>query len=235
MRESLDECAWALYVDVDSMITNMTVTIPERLAARLPAKAAVAGSEAAAKAALVGGSAPDVIMARDWNDLNSGVWMVRASRWGKAWLDSLWDQASPEGKHHPWNEQYDIQRWYRSHAVEAKEHFLVVPQRQLQSYPSSTPGMGSNLENHGWHDGDWMVHYAGCGDQPGRSCEREFMQMWNHVGKAETEAAEREVVARGGQGRPFSPPLGLGVLLQGMESKPGMIEQFLDWLGIVKE
>ena len=169
-------------------------------------------------------------MAKDWNDLNSGVWMARASDWGKQWLTDLWDKASGQGKHHPWAEQFDIQHWTHTHIPEAREHFLIVPQRDLQSYPGNTPGMGAHKAQHGWHPGDWMVHFAGCGDQAGRSCQREFMQFWELSGKGATETAEAEVAS--GAVRPFTPPAGFAFLVAPKPAQPGVVDQILGVLGM---
>lgn len=204
------------------MITNMDVTIPSRVAG-------TAGKPEAGLRGTPGAKGRDIVMARDWNDLNTGVWLVRSSPWARAWLSERWTLASSEAKRHPWAEQLDIQRWYHGHAAEAAEHVALVPQRQLQSYPGSTPGLGAHAGTHGWHPGDWMVHFAGCGDQAGRSCEREFRAYWTKAGLAATEAAEREVAASGV--RPFTPtPDWAQLSPPGEGGQPGILAQMWGWL-----
>ena len=211
-----------MFVDVDSMITNPDVGIEHRLGAPQSAPAGESLRSA-------GSGAPamhDVVLARDWNDLNTGVMIVQSTPWARGWFQSRWENASPEGKTHPWSEQFDIQNWAKANPVEMAEHFSVIPQKQLQSYPRFTPGIGAHVATHGWSEKDWMIHFAGCGDQAGRSCEQEFVNQWEASGKRLTEAAEAEAKATGP--RAFVPPPGWNALQPGKQET--VLQSVVSWV-----
>ena len=207
-----------MFVDVDTMVTNMDVSIEQRLGAK--------PNEALRSA---GGGSPvmhDIVLAKDWNDLNTGVMIVQSTPWARGWFKDRWEKATPAGKVHPWSEQYDIQNWAKAFPDEAAAHMSIIPQRQLQSYPRFTPGIGPHVASHGWSAGDWMVHFAGCGDQAGRSCETEFVNEWTALGKRLTQAAEQEAKDIGP--RAFVPPPGWNALKAGADSN--VLQSVLDWV-----
>jgi len=211
-----------MFVDVDSMVTNMDIGIEHRLGAP---QAPLAGDSLRS----AGAGSPvmhDVVLARDWNDLNTGVMIVQSTPWARGWFRERWDMATPAGKVHAWSEQYDVQNWAKNNPGLAAEHFSVIPQKQLQSYPRFTPGIGAHVVSHGWSDKDWMIHFAGCGDQAGRSCENEYVNQWNALGKRLTAAAEDEAKTQGP--RPFVPPPGWNALQPGQDK--GWLQSAVEWV-----
>ena len=116
-----------------------------------------------------------VVMASDFNGINSGVYMVRNTEWARRWFGGMWN-VGPTPRHCSYYDQYAVQLLLgstRCHAAtralptqqeveDARRHVRIVPQRVMNSYPASSV---TTLRAARWagryEHGDFMVHLAG--------------------------------------------------------------------------
>lgn len=123
----------------------------------------------------------DIIMTSDWNGPNTGVFIVKYSKWSLWFLRKAWEQdymvqkKSPEGVSYPFEyEQRAIHFlmnsdiWkerglakYRGNSTEICQHIYILPQCAFNSYsihPFSTKG---DRQTSSYIDGDFVIHFAG--------------------------------------------------------------------------
>ncbi|KAK9719441.1 hypothetical protein K7432_004777 [Basidiobolus ranarum] len=115
----------------------------------------------------------DVIMAYDFNGFNAGSFMIRNSEWSLDFLKRLY---SPEFHNRfGYQEQGAMQHLFESDTTVA-EHFYIIPQRKFNAFP---PGNYPNVEEHGFQEGDFLVHFAGCWVKGQENCQKLFDEYWN--------------------------------------------------------
>jgi hypothetical protein len=138
--------AWLFMIDLDAFIMNISISLQSVLEA--------------AKAAH-GGLPLEVIIANDCNGINSGVLLLRMSKWSLDFLDQMWETNNPEIPFMKvWWEQAAIMHLLRKHA-ELKMHVAVMPPRVLNSYPPAFAArMGGDPCWGSWHEGDFVLHFV---------------------------------------------------------------------------
>lgn len=166
-------CDWVWYIDLDTVITNPRLHVLRH--------------------AGVMHSHQHVFMTRDQNGLNTGSVLARCTKESWTLLDAVWRWSNQPafsracdqrrcGKDHPWNWQMAAMQMLGAHQTTPpwRATFDEVPQAAINSYPATTLGTSSAAK---WRPGHFVVHLAGCGDQQGRSCEREF-NLYSPTGTA---------------------------------------------------
>lgn len=135
----------------------------------------------------------DIIIAKDWNGINTGIFLMRNSPYTFQILDQLW--SVPKQFWKPWEEQSalmyltDRQKNTANADLHIK-HMLHVPQREMNAYGDE---FAYNHKDAQFQWGDRIVHFPNCGGFP-HSCrstmERFFNQMKAMMGLQDINATE---------------------------------------------
>eukprot|EP01102_Stenamoeba_stenopodia_P020065 TRINITY_DN7706_c0_g1_i2.p1 TRINITY_DN7706_c0_g1~~TRINITY_DN7706_c0_g1_i2.p1 ORF type:complete len:351 (-),score=70.20 TRINITY_DN7706_c0_g1_i2:41-1093(-) len=158
LRAHLQDYEWIMWVDTDTMIMNPRISLDEILSDSLK-------TEAEWKDV-------NLIISKDWNGINAGVFLIRNSSWSYAVLDEVYERY--DAIQTDFQEQSAIQFVLKE--SEAK-NYKIVPQRKINSFPEdTTPGLLTfgHSEESAYHAGDFLIHFAGCRDQLRRDCEWEI-------------------------------------------------------------
>ena len=142
--EENQEIIWAYWLDCDALITNLEVRLESIIDDNY-----------------------HIIIATDWNGLNTGSFLVKNSIEGKNWLKFIYEQRFIElYQDHPWHEQLAI----INHFQEFSHLFKIVPQRTFNSYDfdfyqllsgTDYPRFDKLGTNGQWKEGDFVVHFPG--------------------------------------------------------------------------
>lgn len=129
---------WLLFSESDAMITNMTISMPEKF-----------------------DSDYHFIIPVDRLNLNAGNFLVRNSAQGRDYLDMILSKES-DYLEEPWAEQQVIIDTIEDYQDIVK----IVPQRYMNSYePHIYDYCDASLDIFGnsgaWQQGDWIVHWPG--------------------------------------------------------------------------
>jgi len=111
-------------------------------------------------------TAVDLILACDWAGVNAGVLMLRRSAWTDMLLD-MWMDPLLIAQDWPAREQDALVHLLDKHDS-IWEHVGVVTQRDLNANAFESED--------GWHEGDLLVHFAGCWVQ--NECEVNWEKFW---------------------------------------------------------
>lgn len=123
----------------------------------------------------------DIIITRDWNGINFGVWIAKNTPWTRWFLRTAWNQTqlipkySAEGIPHPFDyEQRSVhyllntETWkktglssYPGNSTEIRRHFHVLPQCAFNSYTLHPLDFRGNRDRAQYKEGDFIVHFAG--------------------------------------------------------------------------
>lgn len=143
VRKHLPKYEWVFFIDVDTLIMNPNVKLED-----------------------IADDSVDQVIAADHNGINSGVWLVKNSRWMMWFLDELWAQTDlvtgpylfhyeQRAFHHlfqtvPWTKQKSVKgKLPYPKAAEVRAHSKIVNQCVFNSLLP-------------WYvTGDFVVHLAG--------------------------------------------------------------------------
>jgi len=93
----------------------------------------------------------DILIASDWDKINSGVMFIKNTEWSKKFFEVLYDQT--DFLNHPNWEQEAIIHMYNTNILDSKSHITKLhPSQQTQF--NSYYGM--------YHWGQFLIHLAGC-------------------------------------------------------------------------
>ena len=118
----------------------------------------------------------DIIMARDWNNLNSGVFAVRNSTFSMKFLHEVLKNRVVRIP--PWQEQSSILMVLEAHK-DYLRRFYFPPQRLLNSYPGAVAQRHKEAQ---WEFGDFIAHTPGCHGMP--TCQSIFSETFKQVSRA---------------------------------------------------
>jgi hypothetical protein len=100
----------------------------------------------------------DLVMARDWNNINSGVFLMKNSSWCLQFIREVLAVPLSSLVIREWEEQSAM-----IYVLERKRKYFrriyVPPQRMMNSYPGA---MAHGNEAAGWQQGDFLAHTPGC-------------------------------------------------------------------------
>lgn len=122
---------YVVWIDADTHIMNPDITL-ESLIDRLS-----------------GGK--DILLASDWDKINSGVMFIKNTEWSKKFFETLYDQT--EFLNHPNWEQEGIIHMYNTNMIRSQEHIMKLhftQQTEFNSYYSL------------YKKGQFLIHLAGC-------------------------------------------------------------------------
>lgn len=138
MMELNPEVDWFWWTGCDTMITNFTTKVEDKI-----------------------DNAYDIIIASDCNGINSDSFLLKNSAKGKEWIDRIW-ASEPIYKSHHWFEQQSMIDLIES---DFKECTKIVPQRYLNAYNTAIYSNQPSTDLFGndgtWHVGDWLIHWPG--------------------------------------------------------------------------
>ncbi|KAL1969517.1 hypothetical protein VTN77DRAFT_8955 [Rasamsonia byssochlamydoides] len=115
----------------------------------------------------------EFVLSQDAEDLTSGGFIIKQGDWARFFLDVWFD---------PLYRSYNFAKAEKhalDHIVQWHPTILtklaLVPQRIFNSYSQKSPG----AVNGTYHDGDFVIHFAGCDTDPTRNCEQEMQPFYN--------------------------------------------------------
>jgi hypothetical protein len=134
LNQNLD-IEWVWCTDCDSMVTNMTIKIEDRIDDNY-----------------------HFIIASDWAGLNAGSWFVKNSEQGRNFIKLIMSQYD-KYCNHGWAEQQCIIDNYNDN----KDIIKIVPQRQINAYQCSIHPNLPKVDQYGndsdWKMGDFFIHW----------------------------------------------------------------------------
>ena len=148
------EYDWVMWLDGDVVITNFGT----RIESLLPRNPAI-----------------DFLITRDCNDINTGAFLLRASRSALASLDEIYGgpHVTSQILDDLWWEQRSFINLYGT-SEDLRNRTLEVPQKTFNSYP---PGYGCYEEGGtGWSEADFVVHFPGAPDDLRENLTKEYLQ-----------------------------------------------------------
>lgn len=139
---------WILWIDVDALICNFTITLEEIL-------------ERARQEYDIDGNGKDFIIAQDMNGLNSGVFLLRNTTWSRDFLERAYNVPNQAAMEY---EQDALKQLLRENADDL-DHVQYIPQRWFNSYPGMILDMyrltGAKRASMEYHGGDFVLHLPG--------------------------------------------------------------------------
>jgi hypothetical protein len=146
MFEQQPAIEWLLMTEADSTITNLTITIDDRI-----------------------DNDYHVIVPVDMNNLNSGNWLIRNSPEGRAYIQTMIDRtheyAESQGPNSTLKDRWGIQQYIIDTVEEYEAIIKIVPQRHMNSYEQIYDYCRIDVDILGtpalWEPGDWIVHWPG--------------------------------------------------------------------------
>ena len=103
----------------------------------------------------------DVVIGKDWNGINMGVYFMKNTPYNFQLMEEMWD--APRTFWHPWEEQSTLMAiWNPAQNPYARQHALrvhVVDQHAFNSYP--TTFVWGHYEA-AYRNGDFLVHFPNC-------------------------------------------------------------------------
>lgn len=122
---------WIVWLDADTLIMNQDIRLEDII------------NEKA-----------NLIIGKDWNGINSGVFFIRNCDWSKRFLKSVY--ARTDCIDLKWPEQIAMYNEIQEN-LEFGAKVKIVPQRLFNSYPVELV----SSENHTYQPGDFIIHFTG--------------------------------------------------------------------------
>ena len=134
---------WFWMLDADALIMNQQLRLEKHIL-----------KPAAMLARKAHRSAPDLILSRDCNDLNTGSLFIHKSNWSMEFLEKVWtyDQRGVHNVDVWWEQAVIIDMMKRQKAWMAP-HVQLVPQGWLNSFEGDC--------GHRYREGDFVIHFPG--------------------------------------------------------------------------
>ena len=128
IRSLLDKYDWVVWMDADALITNPDVDFESLIA-----------------------SGSSMIISKDRNGLNDGVWMVKSTEWSRQILDQIEDDrqlySSPqEAMNFMWKDSTNF-----------RNNITVWPQQRMNAYIMAEYGLSEDQPGQ-WRKGDFILH-----------------------------------------------------------------------------
>lgn len=147
LLNNIPQCSWIWWTGGDSLITNHTIKVEEKL--------------------LQIDKNKHVIMSADFNCIiNCDSMLIKNSEESKGWLKAILDSLPVYGKHKYLEQQFMVDTYEKF-----KDIIQLQPQRFMNSYDDKHYGndeFGNSVAtkdingNDGiWKSGDWLIHFPG--------------------------------------------------------------------------
>lgn len=130
MKSSSSE--WFFWTDADSLVMNMAIPLEDLIDEKY-----------------------NLIIAKDFNGINSGQFLIRNCEWSINFLQNVY--AHTECINHPWWEQQAI-ILELAQKQDVKDATKIIPQRLMNSYPIEFAEKAMNIN---YQPGDFIIHFAG--------------------------------------------------------------------------
>mmetsp|Transcript_13634 Transcript_13634/g.29625 ORF Transcript_13634/g.29625 Transcript_13634/m.29625 type:complete len:401 (-) Transcript_13634:56-1258(-) len=144
IKKWLGAYQWLLWIDIDTLIMRFDLPLHDLL-----------------------DNSYDVIVAKDWNGLNSGVAFFRNSPYTHDLLNQVYH--TPEGHLSRFKDDQGglravLDPLKNRQAAIHQSHFLFVPQREINAYPGDIAVDGSNKRHaeSQYQPGDRIAHFPSC-------------------------------------------------------------------------
>ncbi|KAG6490058.1 hypothetical protein ZIOFF_051340 [Zingiber officinale] len=158
VRAHLPHYDWVFWNDADTLVTNPNMSLENVLLAAIGHRDFH--------------SSPDLVVTKDFNGVNSGVFFIRQSKWSEDFLDSWWNQTSfiqfgstKSGDNAALKYLIDSlpEEELDSHVVTSQMQCLFNSYPWVPSWKSFYRFISSPLVtwNGVYSDGDFLVHLAG--------------------------------------------------------------------------
>ena len=141
------EVKWVFWTDADSLIMNSDIKLSRFLDSKY-----------------------DMITACDQSGINTGQFFIRNCEWSRDFLARIY--AKEEFIFHGWWEQMSIMDEFAKNSKD-RIHCKVLKQRLINSYASEV----YKSPHQYWHEGDFIVHFAGVRGQDLINLMNKYSQM----------------------------------------------------------
>lgn len=148
------EYDWIMWIDGDALFTNFGT----RIESLLPRNPAI-----------------DFMITRDCNDINTGSFLMRASKSALLSLEEIYGgpHVTSQVLEDLWWEQRSFISLYNAN-VDLRNRTLEVPQKTFNAYP---PDYGCNEEGGtGWSEADFVIHFPGAPDELRENLTAEYLK-----------------------------------------------------------
>lgn len=131
------EVKWFWWTGTDSMVTNFTTKIEDKIDENY-----------------------ELILATDCNEINNDSFLIKNSEWGRDYIQGIIDVMPQYSNHYFFEQQAMIESYPLN-----KESIKIVPQRYLNAYRNDLYPHQSKYDQLGtdgtWQKGDWLIHWPG--------------------------------------------------------------------------
>jgi hypothetical protein len=164
---------WVLWMDTDTLITNFKVSLTTLMREHITKEQQ--GDDSKRR------RAADIILTKDWNGINTGVFLIRHSEWSDGFLRRAWDEQTNPACDAPlgWWDQRGfvclLDRKVNRGAFASDSHIHYLPlQRILNSYPLAPREHGDAV----YQAGDFVAHYPQCRGEYLSACVASMEQLF---------------------------------------------------------
>lgn len=105
----------------------------------------------------------DIIISRDYNNFNTGSFMLRQSDWTELLLKEWLLRKDTVIDYNNWMEQSGLISMIEDNSLNMNEHMATVPQRLINSYTNLRACNGKRTPTCEYQRGDFVVHAANAG------------------------------------------------------------------------
>jgi hypothetical protein len=191
---------WLMWIDVDTVIYRFDQrlesflpngaigkphqSVTENLAEKEETVTLSATAAAVAAAATAATTADvdqiDVIMSKDWQSINSGVFFLRNSPYSHRLLEETWRADPTWWRVHC---EQDAMRHVAEENVyygEHEKHWWYPPQRLFNAFSSL---IATGEPHSTYHPGDFLIHFPSCGSLGLEKCKKEFLKHFDESGR----------------------------------------------------
>lgn len=170
---------YLLYIDMDAVVMNPDISIESVIHAS--------------------STTHDILITSDFNGLNTGVFIVKATEWSEQFLELAWNQDQLVPKHssetnasHPFKYEQrafhyllNTEQWraldlpaYHGDSEEIKRHFYFLPQCAMNSYTSHPLDFrGGTRKAQQYVNYDFIIHLAGKTGETKQKLIQHYLKM----------------------------------------------------------
>ncbi|BFZ65428.1 hypothetical protein YB2330_006594 [Saitoella coloradoensis] len=175
-KYGLPKWDWVLWIDFDTLVTNISVSVEGVIAQEL----ALAEREGRERDGV------DMLVGRDCNPLNAGVFLMRNSEWSREFVTRVWERGMSGKEGEEGSEQDAMQRTLidlgeipgpyprpgpktPSPPTLDPRHVWMPDQHKLNAYPDEIGCVQDGSRQ--WRRGDWILHFPGAWAYLGKGVE----------------------------------------------------------------
>ena len=134
IRQMLKRHDWVVWMDADALITNPDVKFESLIT-----------------------NDAHMVISRDCNGLNDGIWMVKNSDWSRQILDQI------ENDRLLYSSPQEAMNFMWQDSTMFRNNITVWPQQRMNAYMMAEYGLSEDQPGQ-WRSGDFILHLPGIGN-----------------------------------------------------------------------